>query len=231
VGSGVPRVFEALAPSVETGPPPANSGLPPAVAARVTASTVRVEGAACDAIETGSGFAAAPEVVLTNAHVVAGQRTTTVVRPDGRRLNAVVTAFDPGRDVAVLRVRGLGQAALPLAAAGAGETGAVFGHPGGTPRTIVSPAAIRQKTRAVGRDIYDQRQVVRQIFILAASLRPGDSGGGLVDASGTVVGMAFGIAPDRPSTAYALTSEELRPVLDAAAGRTGAVSTGPCLVS
>jgi S1-C subfamily serine protease len=65
------------------------------------------------------------------------------------------------------------------------------------------------------------------VFILASDLAPGDSGGGLVNPAGAVVGVAFAIAPDRPGTAYALTSDELRPVL--ATGGTGAVNTGPCL--
>jgi len=80
---------------------------------------------------------------------------------------------------------------------------------------------------AIGRDLYDTRETRRQVFILAADLAPGDSGGGLVNQSGTVVGVAFAIAPDRSGTAYALTTDELRPVL--AAGGAVAVNTGPCL--
>jgi S1-C subfamily serine protease len=91
----------------------------------------------------------------------------------------------------------------------------------------ISPAAIRQQVLAIGRDLYDSRETRRQVFILAADLAPGDSGGGLVNQAGAVVGVAFAIAPDRPGTAYALTSDELRPVL--AAGGNVPVNTGPCL--
>ncbi|MHB8671951.1 MAG: MarP family serine protease [Acidimicrobiales bacterium] len=224
-----PRVFEALRPSLDTGPPPADSGLPAAVVARVSVSAVKVEGIACGRIQDGSGFVAAPDEVVTNAHVVAGERQTTVITSDGRRERAVVALFDPNRDLALLRVRGLSEPPLVIGHALEGQTGAVFGHPGGQARLAVAPAAIRQAIVAVGRDLYDQGSTRRRVFILASDLHPGDSGGPLVDHDGAAVGVAFAIAPDRPGTAYALTSDELAPVL--AQGDVGQVGTGPCLTS
>lgn len=224
-----PQVFEVLRPAPKTGPPPASTGIPAQVIARVSASTVKVEGIACDRMQEGSGFAAAADVVVTNAHVVAGHRagTTQVVRPDGRRLDASIIVFDPARDLAVLRVPGLGQAPLPVGDAGEGERGAVFGHPGGQESLRIAPAAIREKINAVGRDLYGTRSTRREVFVLAAQLAQGDSGGALVDAGGAVVGVAFAIAPDRPGTAYALTADELRAVLGLP--RRQAVASGPCL--
>jgi S1-C subfamily serine protease len=228
VGSNdFPRVFDALRPSANTGAPPAASGLLPAVQQRVATSTVKVEGVACRRVQDGSGFAAAPDTVVTNAHVVAGEKQTSVISLTGRRLKATVVQFDPNRDLALLRVPGLNEAPLPIGAAKVGSTGAVFGHPGGQADLAVSPAAIRQQVTAVGRDLYDSHETRRQVFILASDLAPGDSGGGLVNPAGVVVGVAFAIAPDRPGTAYALTTDELRPVLNA--GGTAAVNTGPCL--
>jgi S1-C subfamily serine protease len=137
--------------------------------------------------------------------------------------------FDSDRDLAVLRVTGLGLPPLPIGSAGVGTTGAVFGHPRGQDEVAVSPAIIRQEVAAVGRDLYDSHAIRRQVFILAANLEPGDSGGGLVDSTGRVVGVAFAIAPDRPGTAYALTDDELNAVL-ARPTRTPR-DTGPCLAS
>jgi S1-C subfamily serine protease len=228
VGSNdFPRVFDALRPSQNTGAPPGAIPLAAGVQDRVAASTVKVEGIACRRIQDGSGFSAAPDLVVTNAHVVAGEKQTSVITPSNRRLKATVVQFDPNRDLALLRVPGLGQAPLAIATAKVGTEGAVFGHPNGQTPLAVSPAAIRQQVTAVGRDLYDSHETRRQVFILASDLAPGDSGGGLVNPVGAVVGVAFAIAPDRPGTAYALTSDELRPVL--AAGGTAAVSTGPCL--
>jgi S1-C subfamily serine protease len=229
VGNGAyPRVFDALRPSTNTGPPPANSGLPPDVAERVAASTVKISGQACGRIQEGSGFAAGPNLIVTNAHVVAGERHTTVMRPDGVRRAARVIAFDSDRDLAVLQVNDLGESPLAVGTGHVGMQGAVFGHPGGQDQVRAAPAAVRQEVEAVGRDLYDQHRTKRDVFILAAELHPGDSGGAVVDDTGTVVGVAFAIAPDKPTTAYALTAKELGAVLDEVGAKT--VDTGPCLV-
>ncbi len=222
-----PQVFDDLRPSPRTGAPPAASALSPALQARVSASTVLVRGTACGRRMEGSGFSAADDVVVTNAHVVAGARNITVMRPDRRVLSAQVQVFDPRRDLAVLSAPGLNQPPLPLGEADPGDEGAVFGHPRGQIPVAVHPARIEDERTAVGRDLYNQSQTERRVFFLAANLAPGDSGGPLVDPDGAVVGVAFAIAPDQPSTAYALTDEEVRPVL--AQPRRGAVSTGPCV--
>ena len=228
VGSdNFPQVFGGLHQGENTGAPPAAIPLPAAVEQRVAASTVKVEGIACHRIQDGSGFAAGTDVIVTNAHVVAGERSTSVITPAGRKLRATVVLFDPDRDLALLRVPGLGEPPLLIGSAKVGTTGAVFGHPGGDPTLRPTPAAIRNQVTAIGRDLYDSHETRRQVFILASALAPGDSGGGLVNTNGVVVGVAFAIAPDRPGTAYALTTDELRPVL--AAGGAAAVNTGPCL--
>ena len=126
-----PQVFGGLLPSLDTGPPPTTTPLTAATVARVAASTVKVEGTACRSERDGSGFSVARDLVMTNAHVVAGQDDTFVVRPDGTRLEATAVAFDPDRDLALLSVPGLGQPPLAIAAGAVGTTVAVFGHPGG----------------------------------------------------------------------------------------------------
>jgi S1-C subfamily serine protease len=222
-----PAVFNELRAAPDPGPPPIE-GLPEAVHQRVVQSTVKVTGEACRRVQEGSGFAAKADMVLTNAHVVAGERSPRVQTFHGRELPATVVLFDPERDLALLRVPGLGEAPLPVATARAGQTGAVYGHPGGGPLRP-APAVISQELIAVGRDIYDRRETKREIFVLGANLRPGDSGGALIDKAGAVVGVAFAIAPDKPGVSYALTDKELRPVLVSPA--TTAVSTGTCLDS
>jgi S1-C subfamily serine protease len=222
-----PKVFEGLRPSPGTGAPPEASGLDPAVEARVAEATVRVTGSACGHVLEGSGFSPEPGVIVTNAHVVAGVDQPSVHRPDGRRLRGQVVVFDPDRDLAVLEVDNLNQDPLDIGSATVGDTGAVFGHPGGQVELEVSPARIEQRVNAFGRDLYDTQPIRRDVLILAANLMPGDSGGALVDAGGTVVGVAFAIAPDEPGTAYALNSSELREVLEVP--RAGATDTGPCI--
>lgn len=222
-----PRVFEGLRPAPGTGDPPETVNLDPAVVERVTASTVRVSGPACNQVLEGSGFSPEPGIVVTNAHVVAGVDAPTVQTPSGRRIRAQVVVFDPNRDLAVLVASGLGEPVLEVATAKAGDEGAVFGHPGGQVDLEISPARVEQRVQALGRDIYNSHSVRRDVLILSSRLRPGDSGAALVNASGAVIGVAFAIAPDDATTAYALNSTELREVL--AVPRAGPVDTGPCL--
>ncbi len=207
-----PRVFDALKPAPDTGQPPVDPGLDPKVVDRVKQSTVKIQGEACKRIQEGSGFVVADDVIVTNAHVVAGEDSVDVVRPDGRHLKATVSVFNPAKDVAVLRVARLGLPSLTRTKAHAKDTGAVFGHPGGQAEVRAAPARIDSEVTAHGEDIYGH-ETERQVFILAANLQPGDSGGALVDKEGRVVGIAFAIAPDKPGTAYALTGGELDKVL------------------
>lgn len=225
-GNAFPQVFEGVTRSPETGPPPEQTGFPPGVQERIAASTVKVIGEACKRIQEGSGFTAESELVVTNAHVVAGMRDPSVQRTDGRRLAAKLVYFDSDRDIALLRVRGLNEPPLLITTAKAGERGAVFGHPNGQDQLRVAPARISQQVTARGRDLYDAHRTDRDVFILAASLHPGDSGGALTNLEGQVVGVAFAIAPDEPGTAYALTSKELRTAL---AGPRVEQSSGACL--
>jgi S1-C subfamily serine protease len=220
-----PRVFSGIRPAPNVGPPPAESGLTEEVLQAAVASTVRVEGPACGRIQEGSGFVAEPGVVVTNAHVVAGEDRTSLVTRDGSRVGATVVHFDPDRDLAVL-VAQVSAPPLAIGQSAIGTRGAVLGYPGGGDLRV-APFEVRDEVQAVGRDLYDRHDTRRQVLVLASALAPGDSGGALVDAEGAVVGVAFAIAPDRPGTAYALDTDELRSAL--AAPRNGPADTGPCL--
>ena len=126
----------------------------------------------------------------------------------------------------MLRVPSLNLAPLPIGEADEGDTGAVFGHPGGGPLRA-APARIAEEIVALGRDIYGTSDTRRDVFVLAASLQPGDSGGALVDQNGTVVGVAFAIDPADAGISYALTDSELEATLEDVGS--APVDTGPCL--
>ena len=208
-----PQVFEALRPTPDPGAPPAETGITEEVSDRVVASTVKVEAAACGRLQDGSGAVVGDDLIVTNAHVVAGAEQVGVFRgDDGQPVRAEVVAFDPDRDLAILRADGIDRPALPIGDIEVGQSGAVFGYPGGGDLDI-SPFEIGQRVDANGTDIYDRSSTVRDVFILAAELRPGDSGAALVNPAGEVVGVAFAIAPDRHQVAYALTPDEIETVL------------------
>jgi S1-C subfamily serine protease len=226
LGAGYPEVFDALRPAPEVGPPPAASGLDEVTARRIAASTVKIFGQACSLEQEGSGFLVAPHLVATNAHVVAGERSTYVLLADGSQLRATPVAFDPERDIAILRVPGLDRPALPVLPSNVGQRGGVFGHPHGGPLTI-SPFQVGQKEVVTGTDIYGGHRTRRSVLFLASDLAPGDSGGALVTPQGQVVGVAFAIAPDKPGVSYALDTAELQAVLRTAG--LAQVGTGGCV--
>jgi S1-C subfamily serine protease len=224
--AGIPRVFDALEPAPDVGAPPTASTLSQAVVDRVIPSTVKVQGVACRRIQEGSGWVLADGLVVTNAHVVAGERTTVLQRSDLSEVDATVVAFDPSRDLAILRAPGLHRDPLPRSTASVGDVGASFGHPGGG-ALRAAPYQVGRKVVATGTDIYDSASTRRDVLVLAADLHPGDSGGALVNPKGEVVGVAFAIAPDKAGVAYALAMSELDAVIGG--DLTHAVDTGPCL--
>jgi S1-C subfamily serine protease len=210
-----PEVFADLRPTPDTGPPPSEVPVAPDVVAAVTASTVNVESQGCDARFEGSGFTIDADRVVTNAHVVAGADVVEVRRPDGQVLAANVLTFDPARDLAVLEVPGLGQQPLPLTEAEEEWGVAIIGYPGGQNEPRVAPGAVRSIEPTVGKDIYGEQRVQRQVLFLAAELRRGDSGAAVVTQSGGVAGVVFAVSPDRATSSFALDVSELHALLAA----------------
>jgi S1-C subfamily serine protease len=223
-----PEVFDTLT-SPDAGTPP-NTGIPASVAARVRASVVKVEGVACDRLQEGTGFVVADNVIVTNAHVIAGESRPRIDTPDGRRLDAQLLAFDSNRDLAVLRVPGLAMPTLTRAEGHVDERGSLFGHPGGGDLRE-SPMRIAEQIVARGTNIEHTAATEREVFVLAAVTAPGDSGAPVVDVDGDVVGVLFAFDISRDTTAYALTGAELTAVLQPVLAGTApaAKGTGPCL--
>jgi S1-C subfamily serine protease len=146
----------------------------------------------------------------------------------GREYPAQIVVFDPERDLAVLDVDGLTAAPLRLGGAlSAGDESVVAGFPLDGPYRL-DPARVRRTLTATGSDIYGQPGVTREIYSLYARVEPGNSGGPLLTSSGEVVGVVFAKSLDDPTTGYALTLNEARPVLEAAAGASQPVPTGGC---
>jgi S1-C subfamily serine protease len=224
-GVNFPSAFSGLEPTPSALPLPASVDTPGIRTAE--AATLRIQGFGCGGIVFGSGFPVGPNLVLTNAHVVAGTRGTTVQSSGGSSLAARVVLFDSSRDVAILYVPRLALPPLGQAPADSGTQGAAIGYPGGGAEQV-SPAVVDGQVRARGRDIYGQNLVDRSIWIAEAAVRPGNSGGPLVDLNGKVVGVIFAASTSNPDQAYALTDGEVAPDIDAAQGRTQSVALGPC---
>ena len=225
-----PEVFANLIPPLPAPVPVPTSLAQNAAVKLAAAETVKVVSVGCGGLIEGSGFPVAPGVILTNAHVVAGGHDSHVLVPGRPGSSAAqVIFFDPERDIALLRVPGLSLAPLAISTSGTRATlGAVIGYPQGGPEQVV-PGAIRGQLDAVGRDIYSHTIVSREIFLLQASVIPGNSGGPFVNLQGQVVGVVFAKSLSVSGEGYALTAGEVLPDIAKGEAQTSPVSTESCV--
>lgn len=196
---------------------------------RAAGSIVKITGDApsCSRSLEGTGFAYAANRVVTNAHVVAGVRSPRV-HIGNRDLKATVVLYDPNRDVAVLAVSDLGLAPLPFSGPAAqGQDAVVAGYPQNGPFSAVA-ARVRERTTINGPNIYQDKQVSREVYAIRSTVLPGNSGGPLLAPDGSVYGVVFAASTDVADTGYVLTAAEVAPDTSAGTTLTAAVSTGRC---
>jgi S1-C subfamily serine protease len=216
--------FPSIAgPAIPAEPPSPAVVNDPVVRAAVP-SVVRVLGTACGLGISGSGWVAARGIVVTAAHVVAGERSTYVVQSGSDlRLPAEAIAFDPKNDVAVLRAPGLDAAPLPLADPEPGASVAIVGYPLNGPLDS-EPGRIGRTSSVLTDDAYGHGPVSRTITSLAGEIRHGNSGGPAIDTKGRVQVTVFA-AKIGDGGGYGIPAGVVRKALDSAAGP---VSTGDC---
>lgn len=194
------EVLRALArvdpfPTIAGPAPPVEGGDPELLRSpgvrRAAPSVVRVLGTACGLNVTGSGWVAGDGVVVTAAHVVAGQDDTHVVTDaGGGSLDATPIAYDTRNDIAVLRVPGLRERPLPLGQPTAGQPVAILGYPQNGPFTA-RPGRLGRTARVVSRDAYGKGPTLRTMTAIRGDIRHGNSGGPAVDEAGAVVATVF----------------------------------------
>jgi trypsin-like peptidase/colicin V production protein len=206
-GVSFPPVFAGLEPTLPGALPIPTSVDTPGVQ-NAASVTVKVVSTGCGGLVTGSGFPIGNSLIVTNAHVVSGTSGHRIQTADGTVLPATVVYFDPEVDIAILRVPGYAGPSLTFAPAGRGTDGAVIGYPGGG-QERVEPAVVDGAVIAQGRDIYSANLVTRQIYVLQSTVRPGNSGGPLVDLQGRVLGVVFATSASQPDQAYALTDDQI----------------------
>jgi S1-C subfamily serine protease len=210
-------------PSTDVGAPSSAISADPDVR-RAGNSVFKVLGTACGLGIEGSGWMAAPGLVVTNAHVVAGEDDTSVVTQSGATLDATPVHYDPANDLAVLEV-GLDVPALRFAPeARSGTEAAVLGYPGNGPFTI-TPARFGETSEVISQDAYGHGPLRRQISSLRGEVRSGNSGGPAVDNRGRVLGTVFAATTSGPQGGFAVPNDVVRSALG---NVRGPVDTGPC---
>jgi S1-C subfamily serine protease len=189
------------------------------------ASVARVTGTACGLAVEGSGWVAAPETVVTNAHVVAGQDDTGVEVNGGSKRDAQAIAFDPSNDVAVLRVPGLRAPALARSGGDVGEPIGILGYPENGPFRA-EPGRLGATETVISQDAYGNGPLRRRMTAVRGRIRSGNSGGPAVDGRGRAVATVFAAAQSGPPGGFGVPDAVVARAL-ARAG--GPVDTGPCV--
>jgi S1-C subfamily serine protease len=167
---------------------------------------------------------AAPGLVVTNAHVVAGEDDTTVTTQGGASFEATPVHYDPENDLAVLRVDADLPALPVVPEPQSGASAAVLGYPENGPYSV-APARLGETRETIGEDSYGQGPVRRPIASLRGTVRSGNSGGPIVDTRGRVLGTVFAATTTGAPGGFAVPNE----VVESALGEAGSsVDTGPC---
>ncbi len=203
-------------------PDPAVLDAPAVIAAR--RSVVRVLGTACGLGVEGSGWVGAPDLVVTNAHVVAGEDDTTVTTEAGASLDATPVHYDPGNDLAILRIDA---PVPPLEIATSpkrGTAGALLGYPENGPYAA-TPARLGDTRTMLSDDSYGRGPIQRRLAFLRGTVHSGNSGGPLVDSAGRVMATVFAATTTAPVGGFAIPNDL---VLRALADATSPVDTGAC---
>jgi S1-C subfamily serine protease len=224
---GIVRALNPPAPTLTQTPASSSGGEAsptagtPAGVRSVLDSVVQILVTSCGRGGAGSGFVAGRERVATNAHVVEGASRITVGTRAGRQLPARVVLYDPGADTAVLAVAGLSADPLRSAPSEAvrGTAAWVAGHPLGGPLEVVD-ASVLGTVGPTGSD--------RESYVLRTVVRPGNSGGPLLDGQGRVLGIVYAAAADGDPQGYARTWPAVEDDVAAGTRATATVPDGSC---
>jgi len=227
--NGFPQVFTGIEPKLQSDAPLPELGELRTAVEHARPSVVKVAGEGCGGIVEGTGFVAANGLAITNAHVVAGVTNVSIIDTAGSH-EAQVIGFDPKLDLAVLRTTD-SLAGQPLALTAthieAGTKSVVLGYPNGAGFTA-SPAVVLETITATGRDIYNAETTQRSVHTVKADIRQGNSGGPLVAADGSVIGVVFAESTAYPDIGYTLAMGPVIEIFNQVKNNDQPVGTGAC---
>lgn len=216
--------FPSIAGPAAPNEPPSPAVLKDPVIRRAANAVARVIGTACGVGVEGTGWFVRSDLVVTAAHVVAGQSDTRVQIPgvDGLH-DAHAVAFDPRNDVALLRVPDANVHALELSEPQNGAAVAIVGYPENGPLTSTA-GRVGRTAIVVTQNAYGRGPVSRTITALSGDIRHGNSGGPAIDKDGRVEATVFA-ARVGSSGGFGVPAQFIERALRSAQGP---VSTGSC---
>lgn len=224
----LPTVFAGVEPAVlaEQSAPNMSAELQKTVI-NAAPSVVKVTGRGCGGISTGTGFIAADNIIITNAHVIAGMHSPFVIDQAGQHTTQTIF-FDPRLDLAILRTSNITAKPLPLQPepVNNGTQGASLGY--ATGRLVANGATVLSRQKATGYDIYNVMPASRMIYTVNGTIDEGDSGGPLLNDRGEVIGAIFAKSSTTPHIGYALTAEQIDVSLKTALAQNQSVTNGQC---
>ncbi|TAJ19637.1 MAG: trypsin-like serine protease [Dehalococcoidia bacterium] len=164
------------------------------VVARVRPSVVLIEGSTQGTAGTSSGTGMVIDRegrILTNYHVIEGQKDIKVTLADGTAAKATVVGSDPGSDLAVIKVNVASNLLAPVAFADsdsvrAGDSVFAIGNPFNQNFSV--SAGIISATGRVTTSSFTGR-AIRDVMQTDTAMNPGNSGGPLFNLKGEVVGV------------------------------------------
>jgi|688.fasta_scaffold38070_3 S1-C subfamily serine protease len=229
--SPLPEVFKSLVESRITPTQLESDVAIPAIVTKSVASTVRIDGIAesCSAAMVGTGFIVSPERVITNAHVVAGVKEPVITLFNSQtQLGGRVIAIDRKKDIAIIFVPGLtGEKLTFIGPVTPNEIGFVVGYPnGGNLRTM--PVSVTSEFESIGTDIDGNGETRRDVIVFGGDVKPGNSGGPLLNDQGQVLGVVFAADAENKNTGYALAPSEVAKLVSETSSVMQAIETGQC---
>jgi S1-C subfamily serine protease len=229
--SPLPEVFKSLVESRITPTQLETDVAIPEIVTKSVASTVRIDGIAesCSAAMVGTGFIVSPERVITNAHVVAGVKEPVITLFNSQtQLGGRVIAIDRKKDIAIIFVPGLtGEKLTFIGPVTPNEIGFVVGYPnGGNLRTM--PVSVTSEFESIGTDIDGNGETRRDVIVFGGDVKPGNSGGPLLNDQGQVLGVVFAADAENKNTGYALAPSEVAKLVSETSSVMQAIETGEC---
>jgi len=229
--SPLPKVFKSLVESRITPTQLETDVAIPEIVTKSVASTVRIDGIAesCSAAMVGTGFIVSPERVITNAHVVAGVKEPVITLFNSQtKLGGRVIAIDRKKDIAIIFVPGLtGEKLTFIGPVTPNEIGFVVGYPnGGNLRTM--PVSVTSEFESIGTDIDGNGETRREVIVFGGDVKPGNSGGPLLNDQGQVLGVVFAADAENKNTGYALAPSEVAKLVSETSSVMQAIETGEC---